>query len=177
VAPNVIFLTMPQMSLPQLQPTGAHPLASLAALTAVFESAFGGEATARRREWGRLTTERGLAGRPSSGAEQRALKLVPGKRRLGLLLKAYVKSLDQLHGEPAHAWRQVDSNRYWIVHCRNPLALGRRRPEKACHFWIASYEAMLRWAGLANDCLVDEVECGCVTGTADCVFALRSTRA
>ena len=28
-----------------------------------------------------------------------------------------------------------------------------------------------------NDWLVEEIECGCVTGTGDCVFALKSTRA
>jgi len=36
-------------------------------------------------------------------------------------------------------------------------------------------KAMLRWAGLANDWLVDEIECGTVTGTGDCVFALRAS--
>ena len=56
-------------------------------------------------------------------------------------------------------------------------ALNHLRPEKACHFWIASHEAMLRWAGLANECLVDEIECGCVTGSGDCVFAVRSIKA
>ena len=152
-------------------------IAVLARITTAFESTFAGESTARLREWGRLTTERALAARPSSAKEQRALKLVPGRRRLGLLLKGYVESLDGMRGEPAHAWREVDANRYWVVHYQNLYALGRRRPEKACHFWIASYEAMLRWAGLANDWLVDEIECGCVTGSGDCVFAIRSTRA
>src|SRR2546426_5879997 len=40
--------------------------------------------------------------------------------------------------------------------------------------WVATIEAILRWAGLANDWYVEEVECGCVTGTFDCVFAIRS---
>jgi len=149
----------------------------LAALTTAFESVFGGESAARLGEWGRRTTERALAARPSSAGEQRALKLVPGRRRLGLLLKGYIESLNEMRGEPAHASREVDANRYWVVHYQNPYALGRRRIQKSCHFWIASYEAMLRWAGLANDWLVDEIECGCVTGTGDCVFAIRSTRA
>jgi protein kinase-like protein len=149
----------------------------LAALTSAFESVFGGESAARLSEWGRRTTERAIAARPSSAGEQRALKLVPGRRRLGLLLEGYIESLNKMRGEPAHAWREVDPNRYWVVHYQNPYALGRHRTEKSCHFWIASYEAMLRWAGLANDWLVDEVECGCITGTGDCVFAMRSTRA
>jgi hypothetical protein len=152
-------------------------LAALAALTTVFEAVFDGQSIARLSDWGRRTTERALAARPSSAGEQKALKLVPGRRRLGLLLKGYVQSLDDMRGEPAHSWREVDSSRYWVVHYLNAFAAGRSRAEKACHFWIASYEAMLRWAGLANDWLVDEIECGCVTGTGDCVFAIKSTRA
>src|SRR5439155_1178163 len=35
-------------------------------------------------------------------------------------------------------------------------------------------ETILRWAGLANDWYVEEVECGSVTGTFDCAFAIRS---
>jgi hypothetical protein len=34
-------------------------------------------------------------------------------------------------------------------------------------------ESTLRWGGLANDWVADEVECGCVTGTFDCVFSIR----
>jgi hypothetical protein len=45
---------------------------------------------------------------------------------------------------------------------------------KSCYIWTASIETILRWAGLANDWYVEEVECGCVTGTFDCVFAIRS---
>ncbi len=155
----------------------ARDLTVLPAIATAFEETLAGESTAKLREWGRRTTERALAARPSSANEQRALKLVPGRRRLGLLLKAYIESLDDMRGEPAHAWREVDANRYWAVHYQNPYALGRRRAEKACHFWIASYEAMLRWAGLANDWLVDEIECGSVTGSGDCVFAIRSIKA
>jgi serine/threonine protein kinase len=153
---------------------GIDPLSSI---TTVFEAVFAGESSRRLGEWGRRTTERALAARPSSAGEQRALKLLPGRRRLGVLLKGYIQSLDGMRGEPAHAWREVDANRYWVVHYQNPYALGRRRAEKSCHFWIASYEAMLRWAALANDWLVDEIECGCVTGSGDCVFAIRSTKA
>lgn len=155
----------------------ARDLTVLPAITTAFEQTFAAESSAKLREWGRRTTERALAARPSSANEQRALKLVPGRRRLSLLLKAYVESLDDMRGEPAHASREVDTNRYWVVHYQNPCALGRRHAEKSCHFWIASYEAMLRWAGLANDWLVDEIECGCVTGSGDCVFAIRSIKA
>ena len=99
-------------------------------------------------------------GASSRRAEQGAIKLVPGRRRLALLLKGYLESLDDMRGERAHAWREVDASRYWCAHYRNAYALGRKRADKSCHFWIASYKAMLRWAGLANDWLVDEIECG-----------------
>ncbi len=160
-------------------PTGegfTYPLATLGALTTAFESTFGAAAPAKLAEWGRHATERMLAERRSGGAEQRALKLVPGKRRLGVLLKAYVESLDEMRGEPAHAWRQVDPDRYWIVHYQNPFASDRPKQDRSCHYSVAAYETMLRWSGLANDWLVDEIECGTVTGTGDCVFGLRSTK-
>ena len=153
-----------------------HPLVQLAALTSAMESAYGNDALTKLSEWGRHTTERALAGRKSSAGEQRAIKVVPSKRRLTMLLKGYIASMDEVRGEPSNAWRQIDPDRVWTIHYQNPFALGRSRPDKACHFWIGSYEAMLRWAGLANDWLVDEIECGCVTGTADCVFALRSVK-
>jgi hypothetical protein len=35
---------------------------------------------------------------------------------------------------------------------------------------------MLRWAGLLNDWIIEEVECGCVTQTGDCEFAIRSAK-
>jgi serine/threonine protein kinase len=160
-------------------PTGnnrTRPLTHLAALTSALESTYGASAPAKLGEWGRHTTERALMGRKSSPGEQRAIKLVPSKRRLTMLLKGHLESLDEVRGEPAHAWRQIDTDRVWTIHYQNPFALGRSRPDKACHFWIGSYEAMLRWAGLANDWLVEEIECGCVTGTSDCVFALRSVK-
>jgi len=52
--------------------------------------------------------------------------------------------------------------------------LGRIKTGKSCHIWVTTIGTILRWAGLASDCYVEEVECGCVTGTFDCVFAIRS---
>ncbi|HEV2218196.1 MAG TPA: serine/threonine-protein kinase, partial [Candidatus Dormibacteraeota bacterium] len=153
---------------------GLNRVAALAATTTAFETVFEGEAPQRLTEWGRRTAEHGLGGRPAAAREQRAIKLLPGRKRLTLLLKGHVESLDAMRGEPAHAWREVDANRCWVVHYQNPFALGRHKKDKACHFWIGSYQSLLRWAGLANDWLVDEVECGTVTGSGDCVFAIRS---
>ena len=154
----------------------ADGVEALGAVTTVFEAVFTTDAAVRLRDWGRRTTERALAGRPNAARDQNAIKLLPGRRRLGTLLKGYLESLDEMRGEHAHAFREVDAARFWTAHYRNPYALGRKRADKSCHFWIASYEGMLRWAGLANDWLVDEVECGCVTGTGDCVFAVRSLK-
>jgi hypothetical protein len=148
----------------------------LSSVTTVFEAVFAADAAVRLRDWGRRTTERALARRPTAAREQSAIRLVPGRRRVGILLKGYLESLDEMRGEHAHAFRELDSTRFWSAHYRNPFARGRRRAEKSCHYWIACYEGMLRWAGLANDWLVDEVECGCVTGTGDCVFAIRAVK-
>src|ERR1700682_3611027 len=77
-------------------------------------------------------------------------------------------------GEHTHAWLQVDEHQFWLVNFSNMFALGRIMTVKSCHIWVATIEAILRWAGLANDWYVEEVECGSVTGTFDCVFAIRS---
>jgi len=55
------------------------------------------------------------------------------------------------------------------------FALGRIKTVKSCHVWTSSIETILRWAGLANDWYVEEVECGSVTGTFDCAFAIRAS--
>ena len=166
------FVTMD----PSREKRFADGVEALADVTTVFEAVFTADAPVRLRDWGRRTTERALAGRPAASREQSAIRLIPGRRRVGLLLKGYLESLDDMRGEHAHAFRELDATRFWAAHYRNPLALGRRRADKSCHFWIACYEGMLRWAGLANDWLVDEVECGCVTGAGDCVFAIRSAK-
>ena len=74
----------------------------------------------------------------------------------------------------AFAWLQVDEHQFWLVNFSNMFALGRIKTVKSCHIWVTTIETILRWAGLANDWYVEEVECGCVTGTFDCVFAIRS---
>jgi serine/threonine-protein kinase len=143
-------------------------------LNEAFEIVFGADAPDQLRQCGRLATDRWLKAR---GGEQAALKLALGRqRKLELLLKSHVRTMDEVRGEHLHAFRQIDDRQVWLVHYANLFAFGRRKPEKACHFWTASLEAMLRWAGLANDWLVTELECGCVNGSFDCVFAIRSVR-
>jgi len=151
----------------------ATPVDYLSRLNEAFESIYGHEAEDAIRTWGRRSTERWLAeGRHGLGGPR---WLVPGRqRKLAGVVKAYTEAMDQVRGEHTHAWLQVDAHQFWLVNFSNMFALGRIKSVKSCHIWTTSIETILRWAGLANDWYVEEVECGCVTGTFDCVFAIRS---
>ena len=151
----------------------ATPVEYLSRLNEAFESVYGHEAEDAIRTWGRRATERWLAdGRHGMGGPRR---LVPGRqRKLAGVVKSYTEAMDQVRGEHTHAWLQVDAHQIWLVNFSNMFALGRIKAVKSCHIWTSSIETILRWAGLANDWYVEEVECGCVTGTFDCVFAIRS---
>jgi serine/threonine protein kinase len=151
----------------------ATPVDYLSRLNEAFESVYGHEAEDAIRTWGRRSTERWLAdGRHGMGGARR---LVPGRqRKLAGVVKSYTEAMDQVRGEHTHAWLQVDAHQFWLVNFSNMFALGRIKGVKSCHIWTSSIETILRWAGLANDWYVEEVECGCVTGTFDCVFAIRS---
>ena len=151
------------------------PVDYLSRLNEAFEVVYGAEGEDMIRAWGRRMTERWLSdGRHGIGGVRR---LVPGQRRkLASVVKSFCESLDNVRGEHTHAWLQVDEDQFWMVNFSNMFALGRIKPIKSCHIWIATIEAILRWAGLANDWYVEEVECGCVSGTFDCVFAIRSVQ-
>jgi serine/threonine protein kinase len=151
----------------------ATPVDYLSRLNEAFESVYGHEAEDAIRAWGRRATERWLAdGRHGMGGARR---LVPGRqRKLAGVVKSFSEAMDQVRGEHTHAWLQVDAHQFWLVNFSNMFALGRIKAVKSCYMWTASIETILRWAGLANDWYVEEVECGCVTGTFDCVFAIRS---
>jgi serine/threonine-protein kinase len=151
----------------------SSPVEALSRLNEAFETIYGPEAEDRIRTWGRRVTERWLAeGRHGLGGPRR---LVPGRqRKLAGLVKAFTEAMDNVRGEHTHAWLQVDEHQFWLVNFSNMFALGRIKTVKSCHIWVATIEAILRWAGLANDWYVEEVECGSVTGTFDCVFAIRS---
>ena len=140
-----------------------------------FEVVYGPEAEDQIRAWGRRATERWLAeGRHAIPGVRR---LVPGRRRKLIgVVSAFTDAMDNVRGEHTHASLQVDEDQFWMVNFSNMFALGRIKSVKSCHVWIASLEAILRWAGLANDWYVEEVECGCVSGTFDCVFAIRSVQ-
>jgi hypothetical protein len=151
----------------------SSPVESLSRLNEAFETVYGPEAEDMIRAWGRRATERWLAeGRHGMGGPRR---LVPGRqRKLAGIVKAFTEAMDNVRGEHTHAWLQVDEHQFWLVNFSNMFALGRIKTVKSCHIWTSTIEAILRWAGLANDWYVEEVECGCVTGTFDCVFAIRS---
>ena len=153
----------------------ATPVDYLSRINEAFEVVYGAEAEDQIRAWGRRATERWLSqGRHGMPGMRR---LVPGRqRKLAGVVKAFTEAMDNVHGEHTHAWLQVDEGQFWLVNFSNMFALGRIKTVKSCHIWIATIEAILRWAGLANDWYVEEVECGSVSGTFDCVFAIRSVQ-
>jgi protein kinase-like protein len=151
----------------------SSPVESLSRLNEAFETIYGPESEDMIRAWGRRATERWLAdGRHGLGGARR---FVPGRqRKLVGVVKNFSDAMDNVRGEHTHAWLQVDEHQFWLVHFSNMFALGRIKTVKSCHVWTSSIESILRWAGLANDWYVEEVECGSVTGTFDCAFAIRS---
>ncbi|HZU15011.1 MAG TPA: serine/threonine-protein kinase [Candidatus Dormibacteraeota bacterium] len=134
-----------------------------------FEVVFGPDAPAQLRALGRRVTDDWLRstqpkpfrmmGRPES--------------KVADALYVFNHSMDRVRGEPLHAWKQIDKRQFWVVHYGNLFAVGRIKPAKSCHFWVAAFESALRWGGLANDWAVEETECGCVTGSFACVFTVE----
>jgi len=146
---------------------------TLSRLADAFDVVHGRDAPAALRRWGGLVAGHWLR----SIQEKPPWIAGPPTGRLVDLLSVFVAALDRIRGEELHAWKQVNMQLFRVVHMQNLTAVGRRRQAEACHFWRGAYEAALEWAGLAGDWLVAEVECGCVTGTYDCVFTMvRSPR-
>ena len=151
------------------------PPARLAALMTGLERVLGAQAPEALRRWGRLTTELEIANerfpnprRVPWGAGQ--------NRRLRDLLVSICSRLDAVRGEHLNQWKQLNDGRYWLVIHANPLLVGRSGGEGSCQFWTAAVDALLRYNGLANDWVVEEIECGMVNEAGDCVFSLRSVR-
>src|SRR5439155_536925 len=86
------------------------------------------------------------------------------QRKLAGVVKNFTEAMDNVRGEHTHAWLQVDEHQFWLVNFSNMFALGRIKTVKSCYVWTSAIETILRWAGLANDWYVEEVECGSVTG-------------
>ncbi|HSR23650.1 MAG TPA: hypothetical protein VLW53_08870, partial [Candidatus Eisenbacteria bacterium] len=138
-------------------------------LAEAFEIAFGADAPAHLRTLGRTVTDEWLR-----TTQPKPFRMM-GKPESKVADALYVfnHSMDRVRGEPLHAWKQIDKRQFWIVHYANLFALGRLKPAKSCHFWVAAFESALRWGGLANDWAVEETECGCATGTFCCVFTVE----
>ncbi len=153
----------------------SSPVESLSRLNEAFETIYGPEGEDMVRAWGRRATERWLAdGKHGLGGARR---FVPGRqRKLAGVVKNFSEAMDNVRGEHTHAWLQVDEHQFWLVNFSNMFALGRIKSIKSCYVWTSTIETILRWAGLANDWYVEEVECGSVTGTFDCAFAIRSSQ-
>ncbi|HXM59143.1 MAG TPA: serine/threonine-protein kinase [Candidatus Dormibacteraeota bacterium] len=138
-------------------------------LAEAFEIVFGADGPAHLRTLGRTVTDEWLR-----TTQPKPFRMM-GKPESKVADALYVfnHSMDRVRGEPLHAWKQIDKRQFWIVHYANLFALGRRKPAKSCHFWVAAFESALRWGGLANDWAVEETECGCATGTFCCVFTVE----
>ncbi|HZU16635.1 MAG TPA: serine/threonine-protein kinase [Candidatus Dormibacteraeota bacterium] len=141
---------------------------ALSRLADGFEATFGQDAPRHLHHWGELVGEHWLR----SIQERPPWIAGPPTGRLVDVLSVFVEALNRLRGEELFSWNQVNRALFRVIHERNIMAVGRRRQTEACHFWRGAYEAALRWAGLAEEWLVAEVECGCVSGTYDCIFTI-----
>jgi serine/threonine protein kinase len=151
----------------------SSPVESLSRLNEAFETIYGPEAEDQIRAWARRATERWLAeGKHGLGGPRRFMQ--GRQRKLLGIVKSFTEAMDNVRGEHTHSWLQVDEHQFWLVNFSNMFALGRIKTVKSCYMWTSTIETILRWGGLANDWYVEEVECGCVTGTFDCAFAIRS---
>ena len=151
----------------------SSPVESLSRLNEAFETIYGPEAEDQIRAWARRATERWLAeGKHGLGGQRRFMQ--GRQRKLMGIVKSFTEAMDNVRGEHTHSWLQVDEHQFWLVNFSNMFALGRIKTVKSCYMWTSTIETILRWGGLANDWYVEEVECGCVTGTFDCAFAIRS---
>ena len=157
------------------------PVRAPSQLTDGIEAVFGAGATEILRQWGRMTASFWMKKtqqlQEGDVTYLKPLRLMsPAHVKVADTLYVFARNVDRIRGEPLTTWKQVDKRQFWLVQYDNLTALGRRRPAKSCYFWTAALEAALRWGGLANDWVVDEAECGCVTGTYDCVFTVQQVR-
>lgn len=147
-------------------------------LAGAFEEVYGLEAPDVLRQWGRLTTTYWIK-KSQSRQDGGMTYLMPirvmarPEQKVEDVLSIFARHMDRIRGERLTAWKKVDKRQFWAVLYDNMTVVGRRRPDRSCHFWIAALESTLRWGGLASDWVVEEAECGCVTGTYDCAFMIQ----
>jgi hypothetical protein len=147
-------------------------------LADAVDSVFGEGAPEVLREWSRLTSsfwiQRTQQLQEGGVTYLRPLRLrASPEQKVEDTLYIFSRNIDRIRGERLSAWKKVDKGQFWLVLYDNLLVVGRRRPAKSCYFWSAALESALRWGGLANEWIVQEAECGCATGTHDCVFTIQ----
>jgi serine/threonine-protein kinase len=154
------------------------PIASMSRLMDAVDTVFGMGAVEVLRQWGRLTTDSWMRRtqrlQDGGAAYARPIRLwTSSGKKVEDVLRVFTGDLDRIRGERLTAWKKVDKRQFWVAQYDNLGAVGRRREGKSCHLWTAALEQALRWRGAANSWVVDEAECGCVTGTYDCVFTIQ----
>jgi hypothetical protein len=154
------------------------PVANAARLAEAIELVCGPAAPETLRRWGRLTSEFWI--RKSQQLQEgtvtymKPLRLMAGSdQKVEDVLYIVSRNLDRVRGERLTAWKRIDKHQFWMVQYDNLMVLGRRTPASSCYFWASALESATRWGGLANDWVVDEAECGGVTGTSDCIFTIK----
>ena len=152
------------------------PIHQLAQLNEAFEVTFGAQGAQQQRRWGNVTMQVEIERTPALKAQRRRLRLMPPghHRRIRALLTSYCSRQDAVRGEHCAAWTQVSDGEFWVAMFGNPYVFGKQKAQPSCGAIVGQLETLLRWIGLANDWLVDEVECGCVTAGPDCIFAVRA---
>jgi serine/threonine-protein kinase len=153
-------------------------LESASLLADAIDSTFGEGAPDVLREWSRLTTsfwiQKTQQLQEGGVTYLRPLRLrASPEQKVEDTLYIFSRNVDRIRGERLSAWKKVDKGQFWLVLYDNLLVMGRRRRAKSCYFWTAGLESALRWGGLANEWIVQEAECGCATGTFDCVFTVQ----
>lgn len=144
-------------------------LESLSQLAAGIEAVHREAAAHIIHEWGRRTLDAWLA------STQRKPFRMRGRpdQRLRDTLYVLTQTLDRVRGEQLHTWREFDHRHFWVVYHGNLLARDRTRSDRPCSFSVGGLESALRWGGLANDWITEEVECGRLTGSGNCVFSVE----
>lgn len=140
---------------------------ALTNLTRAFEVVFGEDAPGYLHRWGELVGEDWLR----SIQQRPAWMAGPATGRLVDLLSVLIEALNGLRVEERFDWKQLNRNLFRLVHERG-RGHGEQLNAEACHFWRGAYESAFRWAGLEREWLLDEVECGRVSGTQACVFTI-----
>jgi hypothetical protein len=125
------------------------------------------------RRWGDAAAQSSLDKHGSSALTQQAIKLLSDARLLSITLNAFTHDMDDVRGEELHRWVEAPDGCYYLVHYSNLYAYARtRRAQPACHIWLGSLDATLRWVHLEDRWRAVEVECACQTQTGHCLFAI-----